>query len=210
MSYILQALKKSEAERHLGQVPGLADLTPSATAGTAAAATTAQRKLGRWWMLLTLSVVMLGLGWMVQLKPAAPEAPAARAVPAAVVSVPAPVPAQPTAPAPVAAVSGTVLLPPAAPLKAVAPAPVPAPIPATKEPTPAAAVPAPWPGGAGWPTLALGGSVYAEQPRERLLIINGQVLREGDAASAELVLQSIGPRSAIWRYRGATYLWRYP
>ena len=55
----------------------------------------------------------------------------------------------------------------------------------------------------------MNGSVYADEPAQRLLIVNGQVLREGDAASADLTLVSIGPKSAVLRYRGTTYLWRY-
>lgn len=42
-----------------------------------------------------------------------------------------------------------------------------------------------------------------------MLIVNGQVLREGDAASAELTLVRIGAKSAVLRYKGTTYLWRY-
>lgn len=46
-------------------------------------------------------------------------------------------------------------------------------------------------------------------PGARMLIINGQVLREGDAASADLSVVRIGAKSAVLRYKGSTYLWRY-
>jgi general secretion pathway protein B len=51
--------------------------------------------------------------------------------------------------------------------------------------------------------------VFSDIPAQRLLIVNGQVLHEGDAANADLTLLSIGAKSALWRYKGATYLWRY-
>jgi general secretion pathway protein B len=55
------------------------------------------------------------------------------------------------------------------------------------------------------PPLAFGGSVYSEIPAQRMVILNGQVLREGDAVSDELVLEQIRARSAVMRLRGQRF-----
>jgi general secretion pathway protein B len=55
------------------------------------------------------------------------------------------------------------------------------------------------------PPLAFGGSVYSEIPAQRMVIFNGQVLREGDAVSDELVLEQIRARSAVMRLRGQRF-----
>jgi general secretion pathway protein B len=55
------------------------------------------------------------------------------------------------------------------------------------------------------PPLAFGGSVYSETPAQRMVIFNGQVLREGDAVSDELVLEQIRARSAVMRLRGQRF-----
>ncbi len=195
MSYILQALKKAEAERGLGRVPGLETPAPLASSPGLSPA--------RWWPWLVLaclaSAVLAAVLWWWW--------PAARAVPAASAMHVAPA-------APVLPVAPVQVTPPvaAAPLPVLRPKPVLAVSqlaaqPATK---PAPAPPLqPWPTGPGWPSLSVSGSVYADEPAQRLLIVNGQVLREGDAASADLTLVSIGPKSAVLRYKGATYLWRY-
>lgn len=57
----------------------------------------------------------------------------------------------------------------------------------------------------GVPPLAFGGSVYSETPAQRMVIFNGQVLREGDAVTDELVLEQIRPRSAVMRLRGQRF-----
>jgi general secretion pathway protein B len=47
--------------------------------------------------------------------------------------------------------------------------------------------------------------VYSEIPAQRMVILNGQVLREGDAVSDELVLEQIRARSAVMRLRGQRF-----
>ena len=49
--------------------------------------------------------------------------------------------------------------------------------------------------------LAFGGSVYSQIATQRIVIFNGQVLREGDAVTEELRLEEIRPRSAVMRLR---------
>jgi hypothetical protein len=59
------------------------------------------------------------------------------------------------------------------------------------------------------PTLNLGGGIYSAEPANRLLIVNGQVLREKAQLAPELVLESIGPRAAVFRFRGQRFEMRY-
>ena len=55
------------------------------------------------------------------------------------------------------------------------------------------------------PQLAFGGSVYSEIATQRMVIFNGQVLREGDAVTDELLLEQIRPHSAVMRLRGQRF-----
>jgi general secretion pathway protein B len=55
------------------------------------------------------------------------------------------------------------------------------------------------------PQLAFGGSVYSETPAQRMVIFNGQVMREGDAVTDELQIEQIRPRSAVMRARGQRF-----
>lgn len=54
MSYILEALRKSERERNLGKVPTLSATTEVA----------APRSRLRWWILLAATVVVAAMGWL--------------------------------------------------------------------------------------------------------------------------------------------------
>lgn len=58
------------------------------------------------------------------------------------------------------------------------------------------------------PPLSFGGSVYSEVPAQRLVILNGQVLREGDAIADDVWLEQIRPHSAVIRVRGQRF--EYP
>jgi general secretion pathway protein B len=57
----------------------------------------------------------------------------------------------------------------------------------------------------GVPQLAFGGSVYSDTPAQRMVIFNGQVMREGDAVTNELQIEQIRPRSAVLRVRGQRF-----
>ena len=54
------------------------------------------------------------------------------------------------------------------------------------------------------PPLVLGGSVWSDNRSSRFVVIDGQVLREGDTLAPGLVLESLAPRSALLRWRGGT------
>jgi general secretion pathway protein B len=51
------------------------------------------------------------------------------------------------------------------------------------------------------PPLVVGGSVWSEQVSARFVVLDGQVLREGDAAAPGLVLVKLAPRAATLRWR---------
>lgn len=55
------------------------------------------------------------------------------------------------------------------------------------------------------PKLVVGGAMYSDTPANRMLIINSQVFREGDKLSADLLLQEIKLKSAVFQYKGYRY-----
>ncbi len=59
------------------------------------------------------------------------------------------------------------------------------------------------------PTLTIGGAMYSETPSNRMLIINSQVLHEGDKITADLTLEEIKLKSAVFRFRTYRYLVSY-
>ena len=50
-----------------------------------------------------------------------------------------------------------------------------------------------------WPVLVVGGAIYSDNAASRFVIINGQVVREGEAAAPGVTVERIGPRSAVLR-----------
>lgn len=60
------------------------------------------------------------------------------------------------------------------------------------------------------PPLKLGGSMYSESPTASVLVINDQVLREGDTVAPGLVLERIGPTSARLRWHAQAFELPYP
>ena len=259
MSYILDALRRAEAERQRGTVPGLhaqpaTGTLPARPDGPG----TAQRgwRPGTWalagLLLAGLLAAAAGLGWLLKPAPAPvvvtlpsalPPVAVRSAMPAAPTGLPqaaAPagggVPAQLPAPAAVAPVVPLIrplarpfTEPAAAPTRPLAAAPAvtlaaPAPAAALAAPATASAAPAPAVAGPGTapvrlPTLAelpealrrevqplnLGGSVYAEQPPLRIVIINGQVFHEGDKPLPALQVQQIRLKSVVLSVRGQRF-----
>ena len=227
MSYILEALKKSQAERQLGELPSIhapqVQLHDGAASGAA-------RRAPVWLALggVTLAVAAALLLWQPWQADAA--APAAAAVMPAVLAqaVPAPLPvaappaAVAPAPAPLAA-----SVPPAAtaapvhharpvaepkqetPGQAVSP-PVAAPAPAVP-PAPAAeeSVPGmrdlPEPIQRQIPAIAIGGYIYSKNPADRLLLIDKVLRHEGEELAPGLVLEKLQPKAAIFSFKGYRY-----
>lgn len=55
------------------------------------------------------------------------------------------------------------------------------------------------------PALAIGGAIYSERAADRMLIVAGQLLHEGDTAAPGVVLETIKQRSAVLRWRDLRY-----
>ena len=55
------------------------------------------------------------------------------------------------------------------------------------------------------PKLTVAGSVYSETPSARMVILNGQVVHEGDKPAPDTVLEQIRLKSAILNFRGQRY-----
>lgn len=55
------------------------------------------------------------------------------------------------------------------------------------------------------PTLAVGGSVYSPQASARFVVINGQVLREGDKLSEGLTVETIGAKGSVLNWQGTRF-----
>jgi len=55
------------------------------------------------------------------------------------------------------------------------------------------------------PQVSVSGATYSANPAHRMLIVNGQVLQEGQEIQSGLRLESIGPRSATLEHQGLRY-----
>lgn len=218
MSYILEALKKAQAERQLGNAP-----TIHAPAQTYAAPPARAGK-GRYLVVgLGIGVALAAAVFVWQRQAESPpvevaSAPAAAPVPAPAPVAPPPVAAAAPAPAPAKAE-------PPAPIveKKPAPRPVPAPEPVAKAPPapePAAPPPAPQPANDdNLPTLqqlpdalqreiprvSFGGYIYSPTPGESLLLVDKALRREGEQVAPGLVLERLMAKAAVMNYRGTRY-----
>ena len=202
MSYILDALRRADAERQQGGVPGLHTLTsPQPAAPTAP-------KLWLLWAAAALLLLGLGAvlaGWWTRPAPVAVVTLAAPAVAMAPASAVAPLPAPLPLP-----------LPP--PLPIVVSAALQTPMPAAAPPASNTAMPAAVQASAAQPKavplqqlaaelrrqlppLVVGGSVWSDTAASRFIILDGQVAHEGDTVAPGLVLDRIQPKSAVLRWR---------
>jgi general secretion pathway protein B len=215
VSFILDALRKSEHERQRSAAPGLAQV-PLATP---------QAQLPRWAVVvigaLGAGVLVLGGAWWQSTRTARePAEPPARVVernielpaPAAVVP-PAPAPApratpRPEAPAPsLAMAAGSApAREPAAP-EAASPA-VSAParleLPADGAALPSAAALAAE--GVPLPTLRLELHAFSREPRDRFVFINGRKYVEGDRLAEGPQLVTIAPTGAVLVHAGRRFM----
>jgi general secretion pathway protein B len=188
--------------------------------------------LGGLWFVLTREAAPSAPVLPAPLPALVPVPPVPVQSPPAVVQQPAPQPAPPVAavvapaPAPAPAVRVAPQTPaPARPVRAAEPAP--AKLKAEAPPVPVtASVPIPAPTAsaatsaearlytlselpedvrAGLPALTVGGAMYSQTPANRMLIINGQVFREGDTLAPGLVLEQIKLKSAVLKVKGLRY-----
>lgn len=213
MSYILDALRRADAERERGGVPGLhtqampepgdEDEAPSRRPGLAP------------WQWLAIGLVgglVVAVAWTWpgdEPPPAAPMPPPAPAQAAAPTMPPAPALTAPPPQAPPPAAAPVAIAPmratpaPAAPASAAAPAASVATAAAPLRVNSLAELPAD--ARAGLPPLAFGGSIYSSTPANRLLIVNGQLMHEGDALGPGIRLEQIKPKAAILNIRGQRF-----
>lgn len=221
MSYILDALRKADAERSRGAVPGLASqpLPAALPAGESARLLPPSRA----WMALggVAAVTLAAVAWWAVGTLQRAPGPPARGAPVpgqAPLASPLPGQAPPVPTVPAAPTAVAISVPPARPAPAAGFVPsasaasgsqvaVPAPqspaLPAAV--SAAAALPAladlPEAVRRQLPPLKVGGSVWSEQPASRFLMVDGQLLREGEAVAPGLVLERIGPKRAQLRWR---------
>lgn len=205
MSYILDALRRAESERERGNVPGLhANPIPADHADDDETAAPARRWL---WGAAVLALGAAGLAtWLLW--------PGAAPAPVQLASAPPPI-----------------LLPPAAApqpgpeLKRLEPAPliIEPPVQTRASPVPPVVVSAPTTPPAATeravpalvelpeafrrslPPLATSGAMYSDAPAQRMLIVNGQLFREGDKIAKGLVLEQIQLKRAIFSARGERF-----
>ncbi len=202
MSYILDALKRADAERERGAVPGL---HARPVAPLIAPAANARKRLA---LKVATAVVLGGI-----------------AVGLAFWRAPAPTSVSATAPPPMAAPAPMALAPATLPPVIPAAVPAPAPVAAAQAPAkpkpdlipkvaiPAVAAPAavallselPDDLRRQVPPLAITGAVYSNNPTQRLLLVNNQVLTQGSVAAPELTLEEIRPTSSVFSFRGTRF-----
>ncbi len=222
MSYILEALKKAQAERALGSAPSLHAMplhpVDAPASGKGGAALWVGLVVG---LLVAASAVMV---WR-----SSDTAPAMQSQPAPVIAAPAapapapaatplvklaPMPDEPSKPLTAPAVATAVAPSHApAPVRAPAPATVPGPV---AVPAPAAALAAPEEKlptlrelpeaiARDVPQVALGGYVYANNPSDRLLLVDKVLRHEGEELAPGLILEKLLPKAAVMNYKGYRY-----
>ncbi len=226
MSYILDALRRAEAERERGAVPSLQSQQHTVIEED----DTAPRSRRLMWVIVGLGGALLALlawtffgGSTPPSRPAVEGSVAPAFVAPAVVAPPTPNVALPvtteTAPAPVPPVATQVVPPAPAAIRPPAVAATEERRPArraasaaTLAAAPAASTPRIYAQGElpedvrrDLPRIAINGSSYSGDAASRMVMINGQIFHEGDSLGAGLQLEKINRRSAVLVFRG----WRY-
>jgi general secretion pathway protein B len=213
MSYILEALRKADAQRERTRVPGL-----HAHPLAAEAPVPAQRWNGVMAALAAVGVVAaIAITWRLASPDAAPTMPVAQdAAPAPPTVQAAAAPAQPEPAGAIVPPAPPPLPPPVqserpvreakAPAATVAPTPVPT---ASAVPTAAPVVIANTPP-PGLPPLAVSGGVYSQNPAQRMLIVNGQVFNEGSEVASGVRLEQVRPdKTAVLNFGGQRFALPY-
>ena len=195
MSYILDALKRADAERERGAAPGLH--TRHQLSSNSTTAPSAARPL---WLAVAGAVVLLALAATFWFWPAPTNPPPIALTPALAITASAPVvttqpPAPRPAPAPVVvAEAPKVLVQPAATKAASAPVAV--------EPLLADL---PQDIRSQIPKITITGSVYSDSPAQRLLLINNLVLAQGAQLAPDLTLEEIQRRNSVFIFKGTRF-----
>lgn len=188
MSFILDALKKSEAERSRQAGPALHGMRTTTRP--------ARLPTGIAVLLGVLTLNLVGLAYLLLRKPSPPPAPPT--ITAAPRPVAAPLPPRQT----------RMLEPLALPAPGAAPPPVVMHEPATPPPAPAsvpsfAEVAA---SGGTWPELRLSLHAYDADASRRFILLNGMRLREGETAPDGMRVEQITEAGAILEWRGRRFM----
>lgn len=197
MSYILEALKKAQAERQLGSAPTLHAPTLQAANTASPAARLSKPLLLSVVAMAAVIGVLLVLVWRTPAPAAMPAQPAAAPPLAAVPAAPTPLPA------PVAD------LPPSVANLARASAPAPDPAPA--RPAAAAEEPVvnlrdlPEPIQRAIPPVTVGGYIYSKNAADRLLLVDKVLRHEGEEVAPGLLLEKLQPKQAVFSFKGYRY-----
>jgi len=203
MSFILDALKKSESERHRNSGPVLMDVRIAPP----------RRRLPAWaWIIIAVLVAnFMVLAWLLWLSPAKrsakvqPPPVAAAAAPATQASAaPGPAPSAATAlpapslppPLPALSATGATTAAPAAPEVAAMPAIDTGSLPRYQDLVSA---------GIGLPAIQLNLHVHDAQPASRYVLLNGVKLREGESTPDGLKVLQIVPTGVALEMRGQRF-----
>lgn len=221
MSYILDALRRADAERERGAVPGLHTQQFGVLPGDEEAPRKSRLLIGTIGLLALALAGVVGWNFFGASEPPpkpvvqAPAMPAPMPMPVAVAPPPPVFAPSPLASAPALALPASA----ARPVAVARPAP-PVRTPARREATPAAATATataglPPPGDRIYtqaelpeairrelPKLSYGGGSYSGDKASRLAFLNGQVFHEGDTVAPGLVLRQVRPKGAILVYKG--------
>jgi general secretion pathway protein B len=211
MSYILEALKKAQAERQLGNAPTIH--APTLQASGPASVTARFSKP----MLLSVVAMAAVIGVLLVLVWRPPEPASAPVVVTPAQPAPAPVAAAAPAAAPTPLPVPVADLPPSVANLARASAPAPAPQPAVAA-APAPAKPAaapeepvvnlrdlPEPIQRSIPPVAVGGYIYSKNPADRLLLVDKILRHEGEEVAPGLLLEKLQPKEAVFNFKGYRY-----
>lgn len=229
MSYILDALRKADAQRLRDPARGIhaQPIRPAFAEGRSAAS----YRAGLWGAGAAAIMALAVIGWYLSgddsavmvLAPPPTGGTGATAPMAAPVPVAVPTPAAVVEPMPVPVTALPPIGPAARPAAGLAtpglfgvPAQRVAKEPKSGRALSPPAAPAPGervPAIAGLPSdapkLAISGGVYSDNPAQRMLIVNGQVLHEGAEVAPGIVLEQIRPRAAVLNFRGGRYTVAY-
>ncbi len=209
MSYILDALKRAEAERQRGAVPGLhaQQLSPSVGKDVPVI------KLQWWWIV---GSVLLTLCAVLAYRSVEKSETAALVVPVPVAESVASIPQAitPHIVRPVANLPSVAMPPPPGKAKASTQVPTsPKPDTPVHEAKALQSAPAEVPKLSELPdeirrqipALTINGSVYSDNPAQRLLVVNGQVQSQGGQMGSTLKLEEIGVKSSVFSFSGTRF-----
>ena len=214
MSYILEALKKAQAERQLGSAPTIHAMpiqaAPEAHASgsrkvlwgaVAVAALAAAAAAFLWWRPAPGAPAVLAVQPITAPPPVVVAAPPVIVAPPVALAPPVKSAPPPAVPAPVALAPPVKTVPP--PVKAPPVAPV------AEAPPPEENLPfmsqLPEPQRSELPKVVFGGYMYSKNPADRLLLIDKVLRHEGEEVAPGLVLEQLQPKAAVMNYRGTRY-----